>query len=77
MKGGFSRSQLNKDILKIELERAKIQAIRGDPETKKTHPDWVTNAQAKNFTGMEKEVTDRIIKHQAKAISRRQKLVGK
>ncbi len=69
--------QLNKDILKIELGRARIQAIRGDQETKKNHPDWVTNAQSKNFTGMEKEVIDRITKHQAKAIERRQKLVGK
>ncbi len=70
----FSWDQLKKQVVQDKIDRAIIMAKNGtNPDFKILHPDWVRDAQSKNFTDLRIKITKDIEKRQEKAILRRQK----
>jgi len=75
---GFSWKQAKLDAIATEIRRNKTMAINGNnPDFKLKHPDWVRDAQQKNYTQMEKITKEYMQLKQKQAQSRRDKLVGK
>ncbi len=74
----FSWETMKKTAIDTKIRRAKTMAIVGsNPDFKLAHPDWVRDAQTKNFTILIKKVREDAIKQQEVAMRRRLKLVGK
>ncbi len=74
----FSWDQTKKDAIAMKVRRAVTMAKVGkNTDFKLAHPDWVRDAQNKNYIDLKKKVTDSVVKRQELAMARRQKLVGK
>jgi len=74
---GFSWKQAKLDAIAIKIRRAKTMAINAsNPDFKIKHPDWVRDAQKKDFTMLEKVVKEQMEKKQKKAMDRRVKRGG-
>jgi len=76
---GFSWKAFKEEAIKLKIERA-ITMVSGDtPNTDMAiaHPDWVRQAQTKNFTDLRAKVRLQMEKDQARAQARRDKLVRK
>jgi len=75
---GFSWKKAKLDAIATKIRRAKTMAIAGNnPDIKLSHPDWVRDAQSKNFTQLVKEVKEKVEKFQQTAMNRRDKRSGK
>lgn len=74
----FSWKHEMEKALETEIKINKMWAKnKSNPEFNLLHPDWIRDAQNKNYTQLEKEVTANVMKKQAEAIERRKKLAGK
>ncbi len=74
----FSWKQAKLDAIAIKIRRARTMAINAsNPEFKLQHPDWIRDAQSKNFTLLDKKVKEATEKYQALAQARRDKRAGK
>ncbi len=75
---GFSWEQAKINAVAVKIRRAKTMALSGEnPDFKLKHPDWVRDAQTKNFTILNKKVKEEAEKYQQTYARRRLKLVGK
>jgi len=75
---GFSWEQAKIDAVALKIRRAKTMAVVGsNPDFKLKHPDWVRDAQKKDFTLLNKKVKEEAEKFQQQYAKRRLKLVGK
>ncbi len=75
---GYSHKQDKIDAIKVKIRRARTMAIAGsNPDFKLSHPDWVRDAQSKNFTQLEKIVKEQCDKYAQRAQQRRDKRAGK
>ncbi len=73
----YSHVQFKENAIIVKIRRAKTMANAGNnPDFKLQHPDWVRDAQNKNYTSLIKKVTDDTKKRQEIYIRRRLKLVG-
>ncbi len=74
---GFSREQSKINAIATKLRIAKTMAIVGsNPDFKLKHPDWVRDAQKKDFTLLNKRVKEDAIKFQDAYTRRRNKING-
>ncbi len=74
----FSWTNAKKNAIDTKVRRAKTMATVGqNSDFKLQHPDWVRDAQQKNFTALVKKVTEQTKKKQDEHAARRLKLVGK
>ncbi len=74
----FSWKQDKINTINKKIERAITQAKAGsNPDFKLQHPDWVRDAQNKDFTNLKKVVKEQTEKYQLKAQQRRDKRAGK
>ncbi len=73
----FSRAKLLERALAIKIDRNITLAKAGNnSDFKLAHPDWVREAQQKNYIMLKKVTTELVQKHQSDALKRRQKLIG-
>ena len=73
----FSWDNYKKRMIEHEVEVSIQRAKRGSAEDKRLHPDWVRDAQKKDFTMLTKQVRESIAKYHADALTRRLKRHGK
>jgi len=79
----FSWKTEKEIAIAIAIRRARILAGGASPESmanpdfKIQHPDWVRDANNKNFTQMDKIVREGVLKQQKIAMDRRAKYAGK
>ncbi len=75
---GFSWEVAKKNAIDTKIRRAKTLAIVGsNPDFKLQHPDWVRDAQSKNFTMLIKKVREETEKKQLIHTNRELKKHGK
>ncbi len=75
---GFSREQSKIDAVALKIRRAKTMAVVGtNPDFVLKHPDWVRDAQKKDFTMLTKKTKEDAEKYQKMYLQRRLKMVGK
>ncbi len=75
---GYSHKQMKIDAIAMKIRRAKTMAINANnPDFKLQHPDWVRDAQKKDFTLLTKVVKEKEEKYQQLAQARRDKRSGK
>ncbi len=75
---GFSWKQAKIDAVDVKIRRAITMAnAASNPDFKMQHPDWVRDAQNKNYTNLKKVVKEKCEKYQQKAQARRDKRSGK
>ncbi len=61
----FSREKSNLQALMTEVRRNKTMAISGtNKDFKKDHPDWIAQAQQKNFIDLESKTIQKVLKKQ-------------
>ncbi len=78
MSFAYSAIEARKAAIETKIRRAMVMAKVGtNPDFKIAHPDWIREAQTKNFTALKKQVTELIEKKQGTAMKRRLKQVGK
>ncbi len=78
MSSGFSWKQAKIEAIDLKIQRAITMANAGsNPEFKLKHPDWVRDAQKKDYTLLKTQVKDKVLKYQNQAIQRRDKRSGK
>ncbi len=78
MSFAYSAPEQRKRAIETKIRRAITMAKVGtNPDFKLAHPDWVREAQTKNFTALKKQVLELIEKKQATAMKRRMKTIGK
>ncbi len=66
------------NAIKTEIRRNHTMAKnKCNPDFNKQHPDWVRDAQNKNYTLLTKMVKENVEKFQKAAIARRLKVAGK
>ncbi len=69
---GFSWIKVKENAIAVKVRRAKTMAKGNiNPDFDKAHPDWVRDAQNKNYTSMTKIVSDNAKKFQDIAYKRR------
>ncbi len=74
----FSWDEARASIIAKKIQRNITFAKVGtNKDFKISHPDWVSQAQTKNFVDLKKKVKESVMKQQDLAIIRRLKLVGK
>ncbi len=72
----FSWTEVKKKVVEKKIERAIIMAKVGqNTDFKLQHPDWVRDAQSKNYTDLKKKVREQVERKQENEIKRRQKFV--
>jgi len=77
-RSGFSWKAENEFAIRLKIERAITMANSAtNPDFKLQHPDWVRDAQKKDYTLLKKMVTEKELKYQARAKARRDKRSGK
>ncbi len=70
--------KVKKRAVETEVRRAIVMAKGNlNPDFDVAHPDWVREAQNNNYINLKKKVRESIEKSQARAVERRNKLVGK
>ncbi len=76
---GFSWKAMKEEAIKIKIRRAITMASKKDvnPDFAILHPDWVREAQKKNFTDLTAKIKQAVEKDQERAQARRDKLVRK
>ncbi len=73
----FSHKANAERALATQIRRAKTMALSAtNPTFKIQHPDWVRDAQKKDFTLLTKVVTESVTKMQKLARTRRERLHG-
>ncbi len=74
----FSWKQAKIDAIETKIRRAITMANNGNnPTFKLQHPDWVRDAQTKNYTQLKKQVKEQMEKRQNAVMDRRVKRGGK
>ncbi len=74
----FSWDNIKKIAIEIKIRRAKTMALAGsNPDFKLAHPDWVRDAQTKNYVSLIKKVTEQVKSQQEVHARRQAKLSGK
>ncbi len=74
----FSRILSNARALEIKVRRAKTMSKGNvNPDFDKAHPDWVRDAQNKNYTSMSKIIRDNAKKFQDLALARRMRFIDR
>jgi len=74
----FSWDLAKREAIKSKIERNITLAKAGlNDDFKLAHPDWVRDAQKKNFTVLITKVREDVKKQQDLALKRQLKLVGK
>ncbi len=77
-RSGFSWKQAKIEAVDLKIERAITMANSAtNSDFKILHPDWVRDAQKKDYTLLKKQVREKIEKYQNKAQQRRDKRSGK
>lgn len=72
---GFSWVKLQEKALQVKLRRAKIKSKgQVNSDWDKDHPDFVRDAQQKNYTQLIKKITEKHKLHLEKVTRRREKL---
>ncbi len=72
----FNWVDFKKYVIQHEIDRNIILAKAGtNTDFKNLHPDWISQAQNKNFIDLRKKVEASMIKYQENAMARRQKFV--
>ncbi len=75
---GFSWKAEKDYAVSVKVERAKTMALAGsNSDFKLKHPDWIRDAQSKNYTKLVTDVTVKTRKYQDNAQRRRDKRAGK
>ncbi len=78
MAKGFSWKQMKIEAVDMKIRRAITQSNSAtNPEFKKDHPDWVRDAQKKDYTLLKTKVKEKALKYQLFAQARRDKRAGK
>ncbi len=74
----FSWKAAKANAIEIKVRRAITMADSGqNSDFKIQHPDWVRDAQAKNYTHLKKVVKESVERYQAQAQARRDKRARK
>ncbi len=74
----FSWALAKKEGLKHKIDRAMLMSNNHiNPDFDIKHPDWVRDAQNKNYTNLKKIIKEQVEKQQAQVLKRREKLHGK
>ncbi len=74
----FSRKQQLQDGIDKKIERAITMAkVAQNTDFKKAHPDWIRDAQNKNYSALKKQITESVKAIQVQNQARRDKLGGK
>jgi len=74
---GFSWKQLQIEAILAEIRRNKTMSINAsNPDFKLRHPDWIRDAQNKNFTQLVKDTTKVMQAKQHLALDRKLKTHG-
>ena len=75
----FSHKRMREIAIATKIRRAITMASKKYPnkDFKAQHPDWVRDAQNKNFTNLTKIIKDEVQKKQQRALDRRDKIAGK
>ncbi len=57
---GFSWKHAKEEAIKVKIRRAIIMATAGvpNPDFKIRHPEWIQQAQSKNFSELKKKITE-------------------
>ncbi len=77
-RSGFSWKEAKADTVDLKIQRAITMANNGqNPDFKALHPDWVRDAQKKDYTLLKTQVKEKCLKYQNKAQQRRDKRSGK
>ncbi len=74
----FSWDQAKQYAIETKVRRAIIMSqgnINSDCDV--LHPDWVKQAQTKNYIDLKKKITEKVKRKQDLTMKRRHKLVGK
>ncbi len=73
---GFSWKKAQAEAIKTKIRRAITMASKKDsnPDFAIAHPDWIKQAQTKNYTDLKIKVTQLIEKQQQRSLARRLKL---
>ncbi len=76
---GFSWKDMKEQAVNIKIRRAMTMATNPNvnPDFAIEHPDWVRQAQSKNYTDLKAKVRQKVEKDQERAQARRDKLVRK
>ncbi len=78
MKQPFSWKVAKERAIQTKIRRAKTMAkAANNPDFTVRHPDWVRDAQAKNYTQLTKVITEDVKKIQGDALIRRLKRLGR
>ncbi len=77
-RAGFSWKQEKLNTIDLKIQRAITMANSAtNPDFKALHPDWVRDAQKKDYTLLKTQVKEKCLKYQVKAQQRRDKRSGK
>ncbi len=75
---GFSWIKAKENAIAVKVRRAKTMAHGNiNPDFDKAHPDWVRDAQNKNYSSLTKIVTENAKRFQDIAYQRRMRFHGK
>lgn len=77
MRAFLSRKQFNEDAVKHIQRRYRTLAKTGNPDLALSHPDWVRDANKKQYTVMDAKIKEMVLKGQEDFKVRRTKLVTK
>ncbi len=74
----FSWERMKKLLVEVKIQRAITMASKKDvnPDFRIQHPDWVKQAQSKDYTDLKKKIKETVEKQQQTAMNRRKKVAG-
>ncbi len=73
---GFSWKDFKKEVVNVKIARAITMAEKKNvnPDFAIAHPDWVKQAQSRDFVDLKRKIKEQVERYQAIALARRKKI---